>query len=176
VVPVTEKPHRPAGLAGARHREPRLLVGLGVTVVSCIVLVVVARLGASWPVVVVATTGTALSLWFGRLSRRLGLGLLLAVGGAGLLWIEAVNIVQYGSLALTGPPAKVWWCGDSYTPSGAVTRGLSDGDGPPFNQILTTPAAYSVYGVDNGDPGTTCGATEPLLVQVGPGRYEVYNP
>jgi hypothetical protein len=142
VVAVREPPRASVGVVRPRHAEPRLLVDLIATVVVCVVLMVAARLGASWPVVVVAVTGTRVSLWSGHLSRRLGLGLVLAVCCVGLLWIEAVNVVQYGTLALNGPPAKV----------------------------------CSVDGVDNGGPGVSCGATEPLLVQVGPGRYEVSNP
>ena len=100
----------------------------------------------------------------------------LVVGCAGLVGIEGVNEAQYGTLSLSGPPALVWWCGDTYRPSGAVTGTLAEGDGPPFSQILTTPAAYSVYAVSSGGPRVSCGATGPVLVQIGSHRYEVYNP
>jgi hypothetical protein len=109
-------------------------------------------------------------------SRRSALALLLVVTCAGLLGIEVVNEAQYGTLSLSGPPTKIWWCGDTYRPSGAVTHGLGNGDSPPFVQMLTTPAAYSVYGTYNGQPGESCGATGPLLVQVGPKEYKIYNP
>ena len=158
----------------ARVAVPRLLAGLIITVVLCIMLMVIARLGASWPVVVVAALGAGVAMWFAKYSRRLLITVSLVVGCVGLLGIEGVNQVQYGTLALWGPPAKVWWCGDTYRPSGLITHGLGMGDAPPFRQFLTTPAAYSVY-VPGGGSGT-CGATGPLLVQVGPRDYMVYHP
>jgi len=156
----------------------RLLIGLATTVLLSIVLVVFARLGASWPVVVVGAVGTGLALRLTRLSRRRALALLLVVGSVGLVGIEVINDAQYGTLSLSGPPANVTWCGDTYWPSGAVTHGLGSGagDGTPLVQILTTPAAYSVYGTYAGQAGESCGATGPLLVQVGPGEYKIYNP
>ncbi len=167
-------PPNPPPDAATLRRPSRLLAGLGATALVCLGLVVLARLGASWPVVVVAVVGTGLSLWLGNTSRLRALSLVVVVAAAGLLGLEGVNAAQYGTLSLSGPPAHVWWCGDTYSASGAVTGGLAQGDGPPFSQILTTPAAYSVYAGYRA--GTTCGATGPLLVQIGPGRYEIYNP
>lgn len=156
--------------------QVRLVFGLIITVLICIALMVFPRLGASWPVVVVAAVGTAIALRLAHLSKLRALVLGVVVGGVGLLGIEIINVAQYGTLSLSGPPAKVWWCGDTYTPSGAITSGLGNGDGPPDVQMLTTPAAYSVYGTYNGHPGESCGATGPLLVQVGPREYKIYNP
>jgi len=137
---------------------------------------VVSRLGASWPLVVVAGVGTGLALGFAHFSPLRALALGLLIGCVGLLGIEIINMAQYGTLSLSGPPAKVWWCGDTYSPSGSFTAGLGDEDGPPYVQLLTTPADYSVYSTFNGQPGESCGATGPLLVQVGPREYKIYNP
>jgi hypothetical protein len=126
--------------------------------------------------VAVAAAGTATAVLLAHGSRACALTALLVVGGSGLLGIEIVNEVQYGTLSLTGPPAKVWWCGDTYQPSAAASHGLGGGDGPPFVQVLTTPAAYSVYAMDNRASGASCGATGPLLVQIGQGEYTIYNP
>ena len=156
--------------------QARLVIGLIATAVLCAALIVFPRLGASWPVVVVAAVGTIMTFWPAHVSGARALALGLIVGCVGLVGIEIVNEAQYGTLSLSGPPAKVWWCGDTYSPSGSFTTGLGDEDGPPYVQLLTTPADYSVYGTFNGQPGISCGATGPLLVQVGSGKYKIYNP
>ena len=166
----------PTAPAEAHLSGGRLSAGLATTVLCSTLLVVFAELGASWPVVVVASAGTGMALWLAHARRRLALVVPLVVGCVGLVGIEGVNEAQYGTLSLSGPPALVWWCGDTYRPSGAVTDTLAEGDGPPFSQILTTPAADSVYAVYSGGPRVSCGATGPVLVQIGARRYEVYNP
>ncbi len=87
---------------------------------------------------------------------------------AGLGWIELVNKAQYGTLALTGAPPLVRWCGNTYQPSGVITAAASTGDGPTYSQILRTPSGYDVFGVAlHGQ--RSCGATSPLFVEARPG-------
>lgn len=150
------------------------LLALLVTTAGTAALVTVMRLGGSWPVICTAAAGIGMTYWLRGASVRRAMTAFLVVGLAGLFIIEAVNVFQYGTMSLTGPPTTIRWCGDSYRPSGSVTHGLGNGDGPPFAQLLTTPAAYSVYGTYR--PGFSCGATGPLLVELHPRVYAVYNP
>ena len=61
----------------------------------------VVGLGPNLDVVLVAAFGSAGAVRYGRGRRRLAVVTLLAVALVGIGWIEAVNKVQYGTLALT---------------------------------------------------------------------------
>jgi hypothetical protein len=94
---------------------------------------------------------------------------------AGIGWIETLDKVQYGTLALTGPPPLVRWCGTTYRPSGVITAEPSTGAGPRYSTILRTPSGYDVFGVALG-ARRSCGDDGPLFVGEGAGRFAAYDP
>jgi len=132
-------------------------------------------LGPSLLVVLVAAIGSAGAVRYGHGARRVAVITLLVVSLTGLSWIELVNKVQYGTLALTGAPPIVRWCGTTYRPGGVVTAGPSAGAGPGYSKILRSPSGYDVFGVALRHR-RSCGASGPLFVKVGTTRYVAYDP
>ncbi len=153
----------------------RVLAALAVVGVATWALVAVAGLGPNLVVVVLAAFGSGAAILFGRGARRLAVATLLVIALTGVGWIELVNEVQYGTLALTGAPPLVRWCGTTYRPSGVVSADPSTGAGPTYTDILRTPSGYDVFGVGLGEK-RSCGTSGPLFVAVGPGRYASYDP
>lgn len=153
----------------------RVLTGLTVAAVATWALESVLGLGPSLLVVGVAGFGAAAAVRYGHAAGRVALITLLVVAVSGLGWIEVINKAQYGTLALTGAPPLVRWCGTTYVPSGVVTSNLSTGAGQRYTKILRTPSGYDVFGVALA-AHRSCGRTGPLLVRVGTARYAAYDP
>lgn len=153
----------------------RVLAGLAVVAVVTWLLEAVVGLGPCLEVVLAAALGSALALRFAHLARHVAVVTLVVVAMIGLGWVELINKAQYGTLALSGPPPLVRWCGTTYQPSGVVVAAPSTGGGPPYTQILRTPSGYDVFGVALRGH-RSCGAPVPLFVQVGPQRYSAYAP
>ena len=107
----------------------RVLAALAVVGIATWALVAVAGLGPNLVVVVLAAFGSGAAILFGRGARRLAVATLLVMALTGVGWIELVNEVQYGTLALTGAPPLVRWCGTTYRPSGVVSADPSTGAG-----------------------------------------------
>lgn len=168
----------PAGNAAdtAEHAVSAGRAALGLAVVAALTgaLVVVAGLGPTWPVVVAAALGAGAAVIVARASGRVAMVAVVLVGVSGLAWIEVVNEVQYGTVALTGTPPLVRWCGATYKPDGmSATRPGAAGT-PAYSKVLRTPSGHDVYGVaPRGRRPCAAGA---LFVQSGPGRYLVYGP
>jgi hypothetical protein len=131
--------------------------------------------GPDLVVVLVAALGSGVAVHYGRGARRAAVITLLVVGLTGIGWIEVLNKVQYGTLALTGAPPLVRWCGITFRPSGVVSADPSTGAGPKYSTILRTPSGYDVLGVAPG-AARSCGASGPLFVRVGQGRFATYDP
>jgi hypothetical protein len=153
----------------------RVAAALAVVGASAWILVSVAGLGPSWKVVVVAAVGSGGAVRFAHGARRLAVVTLVVVALAGLGWIELINSVQYGTLALTGAPPMVRWCGTAYRPSGVITAAPSTGAGPAYSKILRTPSGYDVFGVALGGHGA-CGTSGAVFVRVGHGLFAAYDP
>lgn len=153
----------------------RVIVSLALVGVATWALESVAGLGPSLVVVLVAAFGSAAAVRYGGVVRRVAIVSLLVIALTGLGWIELVNKVQYGTLALTGAPPLVRWCGTTYRPSGVVTADPSAGAGPRYSEILRTPSGYDVFGVALGHK-RSCGTSGPLFVGVGSARYAAYDP
>jgi hypothetical protein len=132
-------------------------------------------LGPSLLVVLVAAFGSAGAVRYGHGVRRVAVITLLVVALTGLGWIELINKVQYGTLALTGAPPIVRWCGTTYRPGGVIAASPSAGAGPAYSKILRSPSGYDVFGVALRQR-RSCGAGAPLLVKVGTTRYAAYDP
>ena len=138
-------------------------------------LVSAAGLGPSWGVVLIAAVGTAAAVRFAHAGRRVAAVALVVVAMTGLGWIVLINTVQYGTLALTGAPPLVRWCGVTYRPDGIKTATPSSGVGLPYTKILRTPSGHDVFGVTlHGHH--SCGRTGPVFVSVGHGRFAAYDP
>jgi len=152
----------------------RVLGALSVVGVVSWALESAAGLGPSVVVVVVAAVGGGGAVRYGHAGRRVALIAFLAMGVTGLGWIELINTAQYGTLALTGAPPLVRWCGTTYEPSGVVTAALSTGPGPTYSKILRTPSGYDVFGVALA-AHRSCGTSVPLLVGVARARYAAYD-
>ena len=153
----------------------RVLAGLAVVGVVTWVLEGVVGLGPGLEVVLAAALGSALAVRVAHLARHVAVVTLVVVALIGLGWVELINKAQYGTLALSGAPPLVRWCGTTYEPSGVVTAEPSTGGGPPYTQILRTPSGYDVFGVALGGH-RACGAPVPLFVRVGAQRYRAYDP
>ena len=156
----------------------RILAGLVLVGALTWTLASLAGLGPSLDVVLVAALGSAGAVRFGRGAGRVALVTLLVVALTGLGWIELINKAQYGTLALTGAPPLVRWCGTTYRPSGVVTVEPSAGTGPTYTKILQTPSGYGVFAVALG-AHRSCGTsatTGPLFVSIGKARYAAYDP
>jgi hypothetical protein len=151
----------------------RALAGLGV--VGLVTVTLESSLGPSWGVVLVAGLGSGGAVLCARAGRRFAVVTLLVVSLTGLGWIELVNKVQYGTLALTGAPPLVRWCGTTYRPNGVVTSTLAAGGGATYSKILRTPSGYDVFGLALRGR-RSCGAAGTLFVGVGPARYAAYDP
>jgi hypothetical protein len=153
----------------------RILTGLAIVGGLVWTLVWVAGLGPSWRVVLVAALGSAGAVRFAHGARRVAVVTLLVVGLTGLGWIELINKVQYGTLALTGAPPLVRWCGTTYHRSGVVTVAPSTGVGPADSKILRTPSGYDVFG-EALHGHHSCGSSGDLFVDVGHRLFAVYDP
>lgn len=153
----------------------RVLTALTVVAVATWALESMLGLGPSLLVVVVAAFGAAAAVRVGHAGGRVALITLLVVAVSGLGWIELINRAQFGTLALTGAPPLVRWCGTTYVPSGVVTSDLSTGPGPRYSKILRTPSGYDVFGVALA-AHRSCGRSGPLLIRVGTARYAAYDP
>jgi hypothetical protein len=164
-----------AGATPAPVSPPRVLTAVAVVGVVVWLLVSVAGLGPSWGVVLVAAGGTAAGVRLAHAARRVAVAALVVVAVTGLGWIEMVNVVQYGTLALTGAPPLVRWCGATYRPSGVITAAPSTGVGPGYTKILRTPSGHDVFGVTL-QGHHACGRTGAVFVSVGPGRFAAYDP
>lgn len=164
-----------AALPVASVAPTRILGALALVGAATWALESVAGLGPSVAVVLVAAFGSAAAVRYGHAVRRVAVVTLLVMAASGLGWIELVNKVQYGTLALTGAPPLVRWCGTTYAPSGVVTSDLSAGAGPRYSKILRTPSGYDVYGVALATHHS-CGSSGPLFVGVGTARYAAYDP
>lgn len=134
----------------------------------------VVGLGPNLDVVLVAAFGSAGAVRHGRGRRRLAVVTLLAVALVGIGWIEAVNKVQYGTLALRGAPPLVRWCGSTYRPTGVVSSEPSTGTGPAETPILRSPSGYAVFGVAPGT-GRSCATSGALFVDLGSSHYAAYD-
>lgn len=171
-------PHETAGKVAPPAPGPvsrvRVLVALSVVGVLTWGLESTAGLGPNWTVVLVAAVGSAAAVRYARVTRRVAVVTLLVVAMTGLGWIEVINKVQYGTLALTGAPPQVHWCGTTYVPDGVVAASPSTGTGPAYTKILRTPSGDDVFGVALRGR-RSCGASGPLFVGVGPGRYAAYD-
>jgi hypothetical protein len=172
-------PEAPAGKGARATPDPvsplRVLAAVAVVGLVVWLLVSAAGLGPSWGVVLVAAVGTAAAVRLARASRRVAAITLVAVALTGLGWIELVNTVQYGTLALTGAPPLVRWCGATYRPSGVITAAPSTGVGPRYTKILRTPSGHDVFGVTL-QGHHSCGRTGAVFVSVGHGRFAAYDP
>jgi hypothetical protein len=148
-----------------------------VAVVGLVVwtLVSVAGLGPSWDVVLVAALGSAGVVRFAHAARRVAVVTLLVVAMTGLGWIELINKVQYGTLALTGAPPLVRWCGTTYHRSGVVTVAPSTGAGSAYSKILRTPSGDDVFG-EALHGHHSCGTSGALFVDVGHKLFAAYDP
>jgi hypothetical protein len=174
-LPVTPAGESAPGALPAPVSPTRILGGLTVVAAVTWALESAAGLGPGVLVVVVAAVGGAVAVHYGRAGRRLALITLLVLAVTGLGWIELINTAQYGTLALTGPPPLVRWCGTTFEPSGVVTTGLSTGPGPTYSEILRTPSGYAVFGIALAAQ-RACGNTGPLFVGVARARYAAYDP
>ena len=152
----------------------RILGALAVVGAATWALESVVGLGPILGVVLVASFGCAAAVRYGHAAGRVAIVTLLVFAASGLGWIELVNKVQYGTLALTGAPPLVRWCGTTYAPSGVVTSDLSTGAGSTYSKILRTPSGYDVFGVALATHHS-CGVSGPLFVGVGPSRYAAYD-
>jgi hypothetical protein len=172
-------PEAPAGKGNGATTAPvsplRVLAAAALVGVVIWLLVSVAGLGPSWGVVLLAAAGTAAGVRLAHAARRVVVVTLVVVAMTGLGWIELVNVVQYGTLALTGPPPLVRWCGATYRPSGVVTAAPSTGIGPRYTKILRTPSGHDVFGVTL-QGHHACGRPGAVFVSVGPGRFAAYDP
>jgi hypothetical protein len=164
-----------AGTSPAPVSRVRVLAALAVLALLIWTLVSVAGLGPSWDVVLVAAVGSAAAVRFAHVARRVAVVTLLVVGMTGLGWIELINKVQYGTLALTGAPPLVRWCGTTYHRSGVVTLSPSTGVGPAYSKILRTPSGDDVFG-EALRGHHSCGTSGDLFVGVGHRLFAVYDP
>ncbi|HVA04535.1 MAG TPA: hypothetical protein VMU64_12425 [Acidimicrobiales bacterium] len=153
----------------------RVLVALGVVAVVTWVLESLVGLGPGLEVVLVAALGSAVAVRFGRAARRVALITLVVIALSGVGWIELINKAQYGTLALTGAPPLVRWCGTTFKPSGVITSNLSSGTGPRYSKILKTPSGYDVFGVALARH-RSCGTSGPIFVGLRAARYAAYDP
>jgi hypothetical protein len=153
----------------------RIVVTLGLVGALTWALASGVGLGPSFVVVLVAALGSGVAVRYGRGARRAAVITLLVVAVTGIGWIEVLNKVQYGTLALTGAPPLVRWCGTTFRPSGVIAARPSAGAGPGYSTILRTPSGYDVFGVTPG-AARSCGASGPLFVRVGEGRFAAYDP
>jgi hypothetical protein len=172
VAPVAEPS---PGVGPAPVSPRRVLAALSVVGVTSWALESVAGLGPSAVVVAVAALGSAAAVRYGHAVRRVTLITFVLVAVTGLGWIELINTAQYGTLALTGAPPLVRWCGATYKPSGVVTSELSTGPGAAYSTILRTPSGYDVFGVALAGHHS-CATSGPLFVGVARARYAVYDP
>lgn len=164
-----------AGTTPAPVSRVRVLTTLTVVGAVTWMLVSVAGLGPSWGVVLVAAVGSAGAVRFARAARRVVVVTLLVVALTGLGWIELINKVQYGTLALTGAPPLVRWCGTTYHRSGVITAEPSTGVGPAYSKILRTPSGEDVFG-EALRGRHSCGTSGALFVGVGHGLFAAYDP
>ncbi len=153
----------------------RLLVALGAVAALTWVLESPVGLGPGLDVVLVAALGSAVAVRYGRAARRVALITLVVIALTGVGWIELINKAQYGTLALTGAPPLVRWCGTTFKPSGVITSSLSTGAGPRYSQILKTPSGYDVFGVALA-PQRSCGTSGPIFIGLRHARYAAYDP
>jgi hypothetical protein len=163
------------GVSAAPVSPTRVLGGVTVVAVVAWALESAAGLGPSVLVVVVAAVGGAAAVRYGRARRRVALITFVVLAVTGLGWIELLNTAQYGTLALTGPPPLVRWCGTTFEPTGVITSALSRGPGPTYSEILRTPSGYEVFGIALA-PQRACGSSGPLFVRVAAARYAAYDP
>ncbi len=163
------------GVGAALVSPTRVLGALSVVDVTSWALESAADLGPSVVVVAVAALGSAAAVHYGHAVRRVTLITFFVMAVTGLGWIELINTAQYGTLALTGAPPLVRWCGATYKPSGVVTSELSTGRGSTYSTILRTPSGYDVFGVALAGHHS-CATSGPLFVGVARGRYAVYDP
>lgn len=138
-----------------------LVGGLVVVGVLAAVLAVPFGLFVSWPVTVFAVVGTLGASIAARLSGIATAVLTVAIVLLGIGVMGADSYVQYGSVRFWSAPALIHSCGMTLRPSGRATD-LSDGDGPVYRHIWTTPAGNFVYGVSGCDAGG-----DPYVVGVG---------
>ena len=153
----------------------RVLAALAIVGVLVWTLVSVAGLGPSWDVVLVAALGSAGAVRFAHGARRVAVVTLLVVAMTGLGWIELINKVQYGTLALSGAPPLVRWCGTTYHRSRVVTVAPSTGVGSAYSKILRTPSGHDVFG-QAIDGHHSCGTSSALFVDIGHRLFAVYDP
>ena len=153
----------------------RVLAALGIVAVMAWVLESPVGLGPGLEVVLAAALGSAVAVRYGRATRRVALITLLVIALTGVGWIELINKAQYGTLALTGAPPLVRWCGTTFKPSGVITSKLSSGAGPKYSKILKTPSGDDVFGVALARQ-RSCGTSGPIFVGVGAARYAAYDP
>jgi hypothetical protein len=164
-------PSRPVPVRPA----PVLALGALLAVAGLVaVLAAEAGLGPTWPVVLVGAIGAAAALRIAHLSRRAALATMVAVGLAGMGWIELINVAQYGTLSLSGPPPVIRWCGAAYEKSAVAVATPPASDGAPDASVLRTPSGYDVFGVAPERAGA-CGSQGALFVEVGPARFVVYD-
>jgi hypothetical protein len=164
----------PAQDAPAPVSRARVVAALAVVGGVTWILVAVAGLGPSWKAVATAALGSAVAVRVAGAAHRVAVVTVLVVGVSGLGWIELINKAQYGTLALTGAPPLVRWCGTTFRPSGVIATAPSTGGGSAYSKILRTPSGYDVYGVALLR-SRACGTSGPLFVHVGEGRYAAYD-
>ena len=153
----------------------RVLLALGLVAIVTWVLESPVGLGPGLEVVLVAALGSAVAVRYGHAARRVALITLVVVALGGTGWIELINKAQYGTLALTGAPPLVRWCGTTFKPNGVITSNLSSGTGPRYSKILKTPSGYDVFGVALARH-RSCGTSGPIFVGLRAARYAAYDP
>jgi len=144
--------------------------------VISIAALLIALHGVNWVTAVLAGALGALSLFV--IQRRL-LGPLLAgllILAVGMLAVEAINLAQYRSLSLDGPPSTIQVCGRSYvagrTISPAMARGPRDGGVAldqvlrsakvPLHEVASTPSGSAIFA------GPGCGGPQPPVLVFSP--------
>ena len=169
----------PATESATHHQisPSRLRAVFGLLAVATVTagLEAVVGLGPTWPVVAAAALGTGAVFALARVSVRVVVAAVVLVAAGGLAWIEAVNLAQYGTLSLSGPPPLVRWCGTTYRPDGIAATAPGPEATPPYAQVLRTPSGHDVYGVAP-TVSHPCPAGGALFMEDHPGRWLVYGP
>lgn len=124
----------------------------------------------------VLLASAVLVLGFFAGSRRLASTALFAAVllGVGVGWLETVNVLDYHTVSLWGPPPKVDWCGRTYLLGGSpvhVPAPLGRLDARWVVVVVTPSGTRLESGVGCGSPRT---ATL-LRAPAGPGTWYLYG-
>jgi hypothetical protein len=160
----------PRGRPGVRTL---LSLALIVTAVS----IAFAVRGICWEALVLALPFALLALVMTR-----GKDVLVVVGtvvalAIGFVAVEAVNLSAYHSIALSGPPRVIVWCGQILAPA-EVVAARSDTDfkrlahGGPVHTVGVTPQGSSIVAAGTN---AAWGCPWQLYVALGHGQWEYYT-